>query len=265
MTDLISLAQITGATDLIKVYMSGGFLFDFVTVIVANIVLSGDNAVVIALAARSLPAKKRIQGIILGTIAVIIMRVMLTHFASILLRVPCMKLCGGLLIVCIAVKLLLDKNGQQQEEEETSGGLLKVIGVILLADLVMSVDNVLVVAGASKGNPALLFLGLGLSIPMVALGSGVISRLMGRFPVIVYIGAAILGKIAAEMILTDPLTLKMIHAPGAIMQYAAEIMLALVVVGSGMLWVRVRGSRQRSIPEGNTNAGPFYLGGWDIR
>jgi predicted tellurium resistance membrane protein TerC len=179
-----------------------------------------------------------------------------------LLNVPYMKLCGGLLILCIAVKLLLDKDAEP-EEKETSGGLLKVIGVILLADLVMSVDNVLAVAGASKGNPALLFLGLGLSIPIVAFGSGIISRLMGRFPFIIYIGSAILGKVAAEMILADPLTLKFIHQPGAAVRYSAEIILALGVVGAGMLWARARELRQQPVPD--DNSGPFYVAGWDIR
>lgn len=264
MTDMISAAHITSAADLINAYMSGGFLFDFVTVVAANIVLSGDNAVVIALAACSLPAGRRLQGIVFGTIATLVMRVVATYCAALLLTIPCMKLCGGLLILCIAVKLLLDKDSEK-EEKETSGGLLRVIGVILLADLVMSVDNVLVVAGASKGNPALLFLGLGLSIPIIALGSSVISRLMGRYPVIVYIGAAILGKVAGEMILTDPLTQRMMHAPGAAMQYGAQIVLALAVVGAGILWVKVREPRQRSIPEGDRNGEPFYVAGWDIR
>jgi len=151
MTDLISTAQITSAMDLINAYMSGGFLVDFVTVMVANIVLSGDNAVVIALAARSLPPARRVQGIVFGTVAAIFLRIILTYFATMLLNVPYMKLCGGLLILGIAVKLLLDKDAEP-EGKETSGGLLKVIGVILLADLVMSVDNVLAVAGARQGQ-----------------------------------------------------------------------------------------------------------------
>jgi YjbE family integral membrane protein len=262
MTDLISTAQITSAIDLINAYMSGGFLVDFVTVMVANIVLSGDNAVVIALAARSLPPARRVQGIVFGTVAAIFLRIILTYFATMLLNVPYMKLCGGLLILGIAVKLLLDKDAEP-EGKETSGGLLKVIGVILLADLVMSVDHVLAVAGASRGNPALLFLGLGLSIPIVAFGSGIISRLMGRFPFIIYIGSAILGKVAAEMILADPLTLKFIHQPGAAVRYSAEIILALGVVGAGMLWARARELRQHPVPDGNS--GPFYVAGWDIR
>ena len=216
---------------------------------------------VIALAARSLPTKMRFRGIVFGTIAAIIMRVILTYFAAMLLNVPYMKLIGGLLILGIAVKLLLDKESEH-EEKGTSGGLLKVIGVILLADLVMSVDNVLAVAGASKGNPALLFLGLGLSIPIVAFGSGIISRLMGRYPVIIYIGSGILGKVAAEMILADPLTLRTIHAPGAFTRYAVQITFALGVVGAGMLWLKMRHAKERPAVAVSS---PFSMAGWDIQ
>ncbi|MBP1747680.1 MAG: integral rane protein, YjbE family [Deltaproteobacteria bacterium] len=261
MAEFLAAAHITSAFDIINAYLSGGFLVDFCTVIVANLVLSGDNAVVIALAARSLPPKMRIYGIVLGSIAVIIMRVILTYFAAMLLNVPYMKLIGGLLIAGIAIKLLLGKDPGHQEKAASSG-LLKVIGVILLADLVMSVDNVVAVAGASRGNPALLFLGLGLSIPIVAFGSGIISRLMGRFPIIIYIGAGILGKVAAEMILTDPLTMRMIHAPGAAMRYSVQIIFALGVVGAGMFWLKMRHAKERPTPAVSS---PFSLGGWDLQ
>ncbi|MHB8110853.1 MAG: TerC family protein [Syntrophorhabdaceae bacterium] len=261
MTEMFAAVQATTAGDIINAYLSGGFLVDFVTVIIANLVLSGDNAVVIALAARSLPPRQRLRGIVFGTIAAILMRVILTYFAAMLLNVPYMKLIGGLLILGIAVKLVLDKDSEHQEKE-TSGGFLRVIGVILLADLIMSVDNVLAVAGASKGNPALLFLGLGLSIPIVAFGSSIISRLMVRFPVIIYVGAGILGKVAAEMILTDPLTTRIIHSPGNLTRYAVEILLACAVIGTGMLWVRMREAKSRPAITGSN---PFYVTGWDIR
>lgn len=261
MAEFLAAAHITSALDIINAYLSGGFLVDFCTVIVSNLVLSGDNAIVIALAARSLPPKMRLHGIVFGTIAAIIMRVILTYFAAMLLSVPYMKLIGGLLILGIAVKLLLDKDSEH-EDKATSGGLLKVIGVILLADLVMSVDNIIAVAGASKGNPALLFLGLGMSIPLVAFGSGIISRLMGRYPVIVYIGAGILGKAAAEMILADPLTLSIVHAPGAVMRYSLQIVSALGVIGVGMLWLRTRHAKERPVAAVSS---PFSMAGWDLQ
>ena len=261
MAGFLAAAHITGALDIINAYLSGGFLVDFCTVIVANLVLSGDNAVVIALATRSLPPKRRIHGIVLGTVAAIFMRVILTYFAAMLLNVPYMKLVGGFLILGIAVKLLLDKD-PEYEGRAASGGLMKVVGVILLADLVMSADNVVAVAGASKGNPALLFLGLGLSIPIVALGSGIISRLMGRYPVIIYIGSGILGKVAADMILTDPLTLRMMNAPGAAVRYSLQIILALGVIGAGMLWLKMRHAKGR--PAGAASS-PFSMAGWDLQ
>lgn len=249
--------------DMISAYMNGGFLVDFMTVVVANIVLSGDNAVVIALAARSLPEKKRIQGIVFGTIAAILMRIILTYFAAMLLNVPYMKLAGGVLILFIAVKLLLDRDSGE-EIREGSGGILRVMGVILLADLVMSVDNVLAVAGASKGNPALLVFGLGLSIPIVAFGSGIISRLMGRFPVIIFIGAAILGKVAAEMIIDDPLVTQFVESPGQVLRYGLQIVFAFAVIATGLLWVKIREWRQHPAIDTIKGEGPFYVSGWDI-
>lgn len=262
MAEFLAAAHITSVADLINAYLSGGFLVDFCTVILANLVLSGDNAVVIALAARALPPKRRVQGIVFGTIAAILMRIILTYFAAMLLNVPYMKLIGGLLILGIAVKLLLDKDAGH-EEKAAPGGLLKVIGVILLADLVMSVDNVLAVAGASQGNPALLFLGLGMSIPIVAVGSGIISRFMGRFPAIIYIGSGILGKVAAEMILADPLTLRLIHAPGAAMRYSVEAIFAVGVIGAGIFWLKMRHAKER--PAVAAISSPFTVTGWDLQ
>lgn len=261
MTDMFAAVQATTAGDIINAYLSGGFLGDFVTVIMANLILSSDNAVVIALAARSLPAKRRIQGIILGTIAAIVVRIILTYCAAMVFTIPYMKLIGGLLILGIAVKLLLDKDSEHQEKEP-SGGLLRVIGIILLADLAMSGDNVIAVAGASKGNPALLFLGLGISIPLVAFGSGIVSRIMARFPVVIYVGAGILGKVAAEMILADPLIVRIIHSPGSITRYAVETVLACFVIGTGMLWIKMREAKSRPAITGSN---PFYVTGWDIR
>lgn len=261
MAGFLAAAQITSAADLISAYIGGGFIVDFCTVIAANLILSGDNAVVVALATRSLPPKRRIQGIVFGTIAALLIRVILTYCAAMLLSVPYMKLVGGILILGIAVKLLLDK-GPEQEEKAMSGGLLRVIGMIVLADLAMSLDNVIAVAGASKGNPALLFLGLALSVPMVAFGSGIISRLMGRFPVVIYIGSGILGKVAAEMILADPFTLRMMHAPGAFTRYSVQVILALGVIGAGMLWYRMRHAKER--PAAATPS-PFSVSGWDLQ
>lgn len=261
MAGFLAAAHITSAADLMNAYLGGGFIVDFCTVIMANLILSGDNAVVIALATRSLPLKRRIRGIVFGTAAAILVRIVLTYCAAMVLSVPYMKLVGGLLILGIAVKLLLNKDSEN-DEKATSGGFLKVIGMIVLADLAMSLDNVIAVAGASKGNPALLFLGLGSSVPVVAFGSGIISRLMGRFPVITYIGSGILGKVAAEMILSDPFTLRMMHAPGAFTRYSVQIILALGVVGAGMIWYRMRHAKGHPAAAASS---PFSVSGWDLQ
>lgn len=261
MTDMFAAVQATTAGDIINASLTGGFLGDFVTVILANLILSGNNALAIALASRSLPVERRIQGIILGTVAAIAVRVALTSYAATIFAIPCMKLIGGLLILGIAIKLLLEKDSQHQEKEQ-SGGLLRVIGIVLLADLAMSGDNIIAVAGGSKGNPALLFLGLAISIPLIAFGGAIVSRMMARFPVVIYIAAGILGKVSAEMMLTDPLMTGIAHSSGNITRYAVEMTLACLVIGIGMLWIKMRETKSRPVITGSN---PFYVTGWDIR
>jgi len=172
-------------------------------IMLVNIVLSGDNAVVIALAARSLPERQRRQAVVWGSIAAIVMRVILTVVALQLLQLPWLKLVGSGLLFWIALKLLAP------EEHEGAGiagnqSLAPAIRTILIADLVMSLDNVLAVAAAARGDNLLLMLGLGISIPLVIFGSTVILRLMDRFPVIITLGAAILGYVAGEMLVGEP-------------------------------------------------------------
>lgn len=172
-------------------------------IIVVNIILSGDNAVVIALAARSLPEAQRKLAVVWGSIAAIAMRVVLTIVAVELLRLPYLKAVGSVLLFWIALQLLLpeDEDGHGLESHDN---LMAAIRTILLADLVMSLDNVIAVAAAAKGNNVLLILGLGISIPLVIFGSTLILRLMDRFPSIVTLGAALLGYVSGEMLVTDP-------------------------------------------------------------
>lgn len=172
-------------------------------IMLVNIILSGDNAVVIALAARALPEHQRKLAVVWGSVAAIAMRVVLTIVAAEMLRLPYLKLVGSGLLFWIALKLLAP-------EEESGKGLsdhddlIAAIRTILLADLVMSLDNVIAVAAAAKGDNLLLMLGLGISIPLVIFGSTVILRLMDRFPIIVTLGAALLGFVSGEMLATDP-------------------------------------------------------------
>lgn len=222
---------------------NGAFFFGLLNIMFINIILSGDNAVVIAMAVRSLPSKERQWGIILGTAGAVLLRIGLTFVAAKLLEVPFVKLAGGLLILWIAFKLLLPESEDQNVKEVN--GLRQAIITILMADLVMSLDNVLGVAGAANGNLLLLLIGLATSIPIVVFASNIITKLMDRFPVIVLLGAAVLGRVAGEMIMSDPWMVKSVfHGhPAKLIDYAVQLALAIGVVVAAKVWVRWRESR----------------------
>jgi YjbE family integral membrane protein len=171
-------------------------------IIGVNVVLSGDNAVVIALAARSLPPKQQKQAIFWGAGAAIVLRIILTIFAVALLTLPWLKLVGAALLLWIGVKLLIPEEGG--EDMDASDSLIAAIKTILIADLVMSLDNVIAVAAAAGGSYVLLILGLAISIPLVIFGATLLIRLMERWPIIITIGAALIGWVAGEMAITDP-------------------------------------------------------------
>ena len=168
-----------------------------------DIVLAGDNAVVIALAVRSLPPRQRKIGIFLGAGAAVVLRGVLTVVTTHLLTVPYLKLVGGVLILWIAFKLLRHGDDHENATQGTAHGVWEAVWMIIVADITMSLDNVLAVGGAARGHNALIIFGLALSIPLVVFGSNLIAGLMTRYQIIVFIGAAILGKVAGEMILTD--------------------------------------------------------------
>jgi YjbE family integral membrane protein len=184
---------------------SAVFWIALLKIIWINILLSGDNAVVIALAARALPEKQQKQAIYFGSGAAIVMRIVLTVVAVELLTLPWLKLVGAILLVYIGVTLLLPEH----EHDEEGGGkqntsMAAAIRTILLADLVMSLDNVIAVAAAAQGSLTLLIVGLGISIPLVIFGSTLLLKVIERFPIIVWLGAALLGFIAGELLATDP-------------------------------------------------------------
>ncbi len=178
------------------------FWVGLMKIIGINIVLSGDNAVVIALAARSLPPHQQKKAVIYGAGAAILMRIVLTIFAVQLLTLPWLKLVGSLLLFWIGIKLLVEEEGD--EDIESSDNLMAAIKTILIADLVMSLDNVIAVAAAAGGSTMLLILGLAISIPLVIFGATMLLNLMERYPVIITIGAALIGLVAGEMLVTDP-------------------------------------------------------------
>ena len=183
---------------------STAFWLALLQIVWINILLSGDNAVVIALAARSLPPKRQKQAIMIGSGAAIVMRIALTLVAAQLLELPWLKMLGAALLLYIGVTLVLPEDEEEGEGHESSAGMVAAVRTILIADLVMSLDNVIAVAAAAKGSTTLLVIGLALSIPLVVFGSTLLLKVIERFPLIVWLGAALLGFIAGEIVVSDP-------------------------------------------------------------
>lgn len=221
-------------------FLNVAFLAALLQIMVVNVVLSGDNAVVIALAARNLPTHHQKQAILWGSGGAIVLRVLLTFVAVQLLKVPCLQALGGLLLVWIAIQLLVDGD-EEDGEHHAHAGLMGAVKTILVADVVMSLDNTLAIAGIAKGDWTLLVVGLGLSIPLIVLGSTVIMKVMDRFPVVVYIGAALIAWTAGEMIDSDaaiqPWLPVLLHD-----SLYLPLLLTLAVVGYGW-WYNFRVGR----------------------
>lgn len=178
------------------------FWIGLIKIIWINIILSGDNAVVIALAARSLPAEQQKKAILFGSGAAVVLRIGLTVVAAKLLELPYLQIVGGFLLLWIGTQLLHEEDEDEDGESEKSG-LWVAIRTILIADLVMSLDNVIAVAAAAKGSMTLLILGLAISIPLVIFGSKLMIGLMNRFPAIILLGAALVGWVGGETIVSD--------------------------------------------------------------
>src|SRR5687768_16786916 len=187
------------------------FWIGLLKIIGVNLILSGDNAVVIALAARSLPARQQKAAVLWGSGAAVVMRIVLTIFAVALLTLPWLKLIGSLLLFWIGVKLLIPE--EDNENVSASDNLMAAIKTILIADLVMSIDNV-IAAAAAQGSYLLLILGLAISIPLVIFGSTLLLHLMERWPVIITIGGGLLGFVAGEMLVTDPALTRLLTGMG---------------------------------------------------
>ena len=201
-------------------------------IIWVNIILSGDNAVVIALAARSLPKHQQKQAIFWGAGAAVLLRIVLTIVAVKLLEFPFLKLVGGAALLWIAVKLLVPQD-EDDGEVEASTQLWGAVKTILIADLVMSTDNVIAVAAAAKGSIVLLVLGLVISIPLVVFGATLLMVLMERYPIIITLGAAVLGWTAGEMGVTDPAVADWVKANAHWLDWIAPAVGAVVVVAIG--------------------------------
>ena len=210
---------------------SADFWIGLLKIVWINIILSGDNAVVIALAARSLPPAQQKKAVFFGSGAAVVLRIALTVVAAKLLAMPFLQIVGGLLLLWIGVQLLMDEEGGEQEAAG-SGSLMAAVRTILVADLVMSLDNVIAVAAAAKGDMVLLILGLAISIPLVVFGSTLMIKLMGRFPVIISLGAALIGWVGGETIVSDA-ALQAVVVDYPWLHYASAVLGAILVIGLG--------------------------------
>ncbi len=209
------------------------FWVGLIKIIWINIILSGDNAVVIALAARSLPQEQQKKAILFGSGAAVVLRIGLTVVAAKLLELPYLQIIGGCLLLWIGTQLLHSGDEEQGDEGDKSN-LWIAVRTILIADLVMSLDNVIAVAAAAKGSMPLLILGLAISIPLVIFGSKVMIRLMKRFPVIIVLGAALVGWVGGESIVGDVAIQSFVQA-NAWLHYLIPALGAILVVGIGKL------------------------------
>lgn len=202
-------------------------------IMMINIVLSGDNAVVIALASRSLPPRQQKQAIMFGSLGAIVLRVVLTFFAVLLLGLPFLKMIGSVLLGWIGIQMLIPEDGEAQVDD--SAHMWSAIKTIIVADFIMSLDNVLGVAAAAKGSLVLLIIGLAISIPLIIYGSTLILKLMERFPIIVTLGGGVLGWVAGEMAVTDPAVASWIDSHAHWLHESAPALAAMFVVGVGKL------------------------------
>jgi YjbE family integral membrane protein len=208
---------------------SADFWIGLVKIIWINIILSGDNAVVIALAARSLPPHQQKQAILWGSGAAVILRIVLTVVAVQLLALSYLQIVGGLLLLWIGVQLMEEEDDEEDDGEPKASGLMAAVRTILIADLVMSLDNVIAVAAAAKGSNLLLIIGLAISIPLVIFGSTLMIKLMERFPIIVVLGAALIGWVGGETIVSDN-ALKAVATANPWLHYVAAAAGAAFVV-----------------------------------
>lgn len=211
-------------------------------IIAIDIVLGGDNAVIIALACRRLPEKQRNLGIFWGVFGAIAIRVGLVFFALNLLTLPFLKLVGALLLLWIGIKLLLPESTGGTHEIDANTTLLGAIKTIIIADTVMSLDNVIGIAGAARGDLMLVVFGLLVSVPIIVWGSKLVMKLMNRFPVTIFVGAGLLGWIAGDMAVNDTVTKEWVDTHAAFLHWLMPVSAALAVIASGK-WLAARAQK----------------------
>jgi YjbE family integral membrane protein len=220
------------------------FVVAVMSIVLIDLVLAGDNAVVIAMAVKSLEGKKRQLGIILGAGGAVVIRVICTFMVAQLLNMQFVKLVGGAVVIWIAVKLLAEGAKEQCEDREC-GTLWQALWIIIVADLSMGIDNMLAVGAASHGNLFLLLFGLALSIPFVVFMSNLLSHWMERYPIILWIGAAVLGRVGGEMMISDPWVHGILNPPKWV-EYAVQTFFIVFVCGLSK-WLLYRRKSMSSI------------------
>jgi YjbE family integral membrane protein len=219
------------------------FVLSVLSILVVDLTLSGDNAVVIAAAAKSLPPSMRNRALIAGAACAVVALVVAAFFAGRLLHVKFLQVIGGIAIFWIAIGLFREEPPLESSAAHLAG-FWKAMWFIVVADVTMSTDNILAVAAIAHGDLVLLLFGLSLSIPLVVFASGVLARLMDNYPVILYAGAALLGRVAGQMIMTDAFTVQTL-APSPAVDYSVEAGGAIGVVLAG-LWLKTRGAQRSS-------------------
>jgi YjbE family integral membrane protein len=219
----------------------GQFILNGFKIVLIDLLLAGDNALVIAMAVRSLARKQRRLATACGAGVAVALRVTLTAVAARLLLFPYVQIAGGLLILWIALKVIVDAS-DPPDAAPAPRKLAQAVWYIVVADLTMSTDNVLAVAGASKGHVGLILFGLGLSIPFVVFAANLLAALMDRYPALIYLGGAILGQVGGDLILTDPFAIRTLH-PSTAARWAVEAALATGVVIGGRLICAARARR----------------------
>ncbi len=223
---------------MLEMLASTQFWVDVFKIIVIDLLLSGDNAVVIALACRNLPLEQRKKGILFGVLGAIILRIVLTFFAVNLLSLPYLKLVGALLLIWIGIKLILPEDEHSGNNIQAETRLFGAVKTIIIADFVMSLDNVLGVAAAAKGNALLLVFGLLISIPLIAWSSQLVLKLIDRFSFVVYAGGALLGYVAGEMLVSEALFASLVETRHYL-HWLIPALCALLVLGLGG-WLAMR-------------------------
>ena len=213
---------------------------------VLNLLLSGDNALVIALAVRALPRHKRMLGQVWGAVGAVVLRLIFVAIVSVLLRIPLLQLVGGLLLVWIAVRLVRPETGGDSQVRRGSS-LWEAIWIIIVADVTMSLDNVLAIAATAHGDLLLVMFGIGLSLPIVIWGAGLLALLMNRFTWIVWLGGGLLGYVAGEMLIGDPVIERQLGEGATTLRHAAPIAIGVAITALG--WWLGRGHRHAHVPE----------------